>query len=91
LVKSFKNQFNQHDKLNDVLQKIALKTGNLTTNAHYTLDYDNVIIENEKADAANKMATGYQPGVASTYIGRQIVFIEGRAAIRLPLTKWMKH
>lgn len=72
------HQFNQHDKLNDVLQKLAIKTGGVIATAHNTLDYDNVILENEKADAARtyKMTTGYQPGVAS--IGRQIVFIEGR-------------
>lgn len=72
------HQFNYHDKLNDVLQKLALKTGGVIAAAHHTLDYDNVILENEKADAARtyKMTTGYQPGVAS--IGRQLVFIEGR-------------
>lgn len=72
------HQFNYHHKLNDVLQKLALKTGAIIPAASNTLDYDNVILENEKTDAARtyKMNTGYQPGVAS--IGRQIVFIEGR-------------
>lgn len=72
------HQFNHHDKLNGVLQKLALKTGGVIAAAPNTLDYDNVILENEKTDAAKtyKMNTGYQPGVAS--IGRQIVFIEGR-------------
>ncbi len=72
------HQFNYHNKLNDVLQKLALKTSAIIPAASNTLDYDNVILENEKSDAAKtyKMNTGYQPGVGS--IGRQIVFIEGR-------------
>lgn len=72
--------FNHHQKLNDLLQKLALKTKNVTSgrNAKNTMDFDNVIFENEKYDAGYtyKKTTGYQPGVAS--IGRQIVFIEGR-------------
>lgn len=72
------HQFNYHHKLNDVLQKLALKTGAIIPAASNTFDYDNVILENEKSDAAKtyKMTTGYQPGVGS--IGRQVVFIEGR-------------
>jgi len=72
------HQFNRHDKLNDLLQKLALKTGSVIPVVANTLDYDNVILENEKSDAAKtyKMTTGYQPGIAA--IGRQIVFIEGR-------------
>ncbi|MEJ7684524.1 MAG: IS1380 family transposase [Segetibacter sp.] len=72
------HQFNQHDKLNSLLQKLAVKTGAVIPTANNTLDYDNVILENEKSDAAKtyKMTTGYQPGIAA--IGRQIVFIEGR-------------
>jgi hypothetical protein len=72
------HQFNHHNKLNDVLQKLALKTHCIIPTAGNTLDYDNVILENEKSDAAKtyKMTTGYQPGIAA--IGRQIVFIEGR-------------
>lgn len=72
------HQFNRHDKLNMLLQKLAVKTGAVIPTANNTLDYDNVILENEKSDAAKtyKMTTGYQPGIAA--IGRQIVFIEGR-------------
>ncbi|MEJ7678989.1 MAG: transposase [Segetibacter sp.] len=72
------HQFNRHDKLNDLVQKLAIKTGAVIPAAKNTLDYDNVILENEKSDAAKtyKMTTGYQPGIAA--IGRQIVFIEGR-------------
>ena len=72
------HQFNRHDKLNGLLQKLAVKTGSVIPAAANILDYDNVILENEKCDAAKtyKMTTGYQPGIAA--IGRQIVFIEGR-------------
>ncbi|MEJ7678991.1 MAG: hypothetical protein WKG06_14290 [Segetibacter sp.] len=72
------HQFNRHDRLNDLVQKLAIKTGAVIPAAKNTLDYDNVILENEKSDAAKtyKMTTGYQPGIAA--IGRQIVFIEGR-------------
>ena len=70
--------FNHHEKLNGLLQKLAIKTKTVVGDASNILDYDNVILENEKYDAAYtyKKTTGYQPGVAS--IGRQIVFIEGR-------------
>ncbi len=72
------HQFNSHNKLNDFVQKLAIKTSSVIPTAPNTLDYDNVILENEKSDAAKtyKMTTGYQPGIAA--IGRQIVFIEGR-------------
>jgi len=72
------HQFNCHKKLNDFLQKLAVKTGSVIPTANNTLDFNNVILENEKSDAAKtyKMTTGYQPGIAA--IGRQIVFIEGR-------------
>lgn len=70
--------FNRHEKLNDFLQQLAIKTGAVLPTASHTLDYDNVILENEKADCAKtyKMTTGYQPALAT--IGRQVVFIEGR-------------
>jgi len=70
--------FNRHEKLNDLLQKLAIKTKTIIAEAKNILDFDNVILENEKYDAANtyKKTTGYQPALAS--IGRQVVFIEGR-------------
>lgn len=70
--------FNHHEKLNDLLQKLAIKTKTIVAGAKNILDFDNVILENEKSDAARtyKMTTGYQPALAS--IGRQVVFIEGR-------------
>lgn len=70
--------FNHHQKLNDLLQKLAIKTKTIDADGKNILDFDNVILENEKYDAAKtyKMTTGYQPALAS--IGRQVVFIEGR-------------
>jgi hypothetical protein len=70
--------FNHHEKLNDLLQKLAIKTKTIVADAKNILDFDNVILENEKYDAAEtyKKTTGYQPALAS--IGRQVVFIEGR-------------
>jgi hypothetical protein len=72
------HEFNYNEKLNDLLQKFCLKTNLINTADKYTLDYDNVIFENEKYDAAKtyKMITGYQPAIAA--IGKQIVFVEGR-------------
>ena len=70
--------FNYHERLNDTLVKLAVKTKTIVPGNANTLDFDNVIIENEKEDAAKtyKMTTGYQPAIAA--IGRQVVFIEGR-------------
>lgn len=70
--------FNHRRKLNDLLQKLAIRTNTLVADVKNILDYDNVIMENEKKDATKsyKMTTGYQPGIAS--IGTQVVFIEGR-------------
>lgn len=72
------HNFNNQEKLNDCLQKLALKLKTINPEAGNTLDFDNVIFENEKYDAARtyKMTTGYQPACA--FIGRQPVFIEGR-------------
>ena len=39
--------FNHHEKLNDLLQKIAIKTKTIVANAKNILDFDNVILEND--------------------------------------------
>lgn len=72
------HHFNHHEMLNDCLQKLALKVNTIIPDAKNTMDFDNLILENEKYDAATtyKMTTGYQPACA--FIGRQPVFIEGR-------------
>ena len=72
------HRFNHHEELNDCLQKLAVKVKTIIPGAKNTLDFDNVIFDNEKYDATTtyKMTTGYQPACA--FIGRQPVFIEGR-------------
>ena len=43
--------FNHHEKLNDFLQKLALKVKTIIPDASNTVDFDNVITDNEKYDA----------------------------------------
>ena len=71
-------QFNINEKINDLLIKSLLQTGQLEKGNSYDFDYDNQIIEHEKYDATNtyKKTSGYFPGVAS--MGNKIVYIENR-------------
>lgn len=73
-----KHEFNINTRLNELLLKASVKTGQLDNRTGYTLDYDNQVIATEKYDAQKtyKKCVGYQPGVAS--IGKLIVYIEGR-------------
>lgn len=73
-----KHKFNINRGLNQLLLRMLKKTGQLSQQGHYTLDYDNQIIPTEKYDAKNtyKHCQGYQPGIAS--IGSLIVYVEGR-------------
>ena len=68
------HEFNQHVQLNNVLQKLALKTGDVIAAASNTPDYDNVILENEKTDAVKtyKMSKAYQPGVGNTPVAHKM-------------------
>ena len=70
--------FNTATKLNSLLVKVLLNTGQLVTGASYDLDFDHQFIETEKYDAkmTYKKFTGYSPGVA--VIGDLIVGIENR-------------
>ena len=73
------HQFNYNNKMNETLVVLAVETNQLNTERkEYTLDYDNVIIENDKQDAqyTYKHSKGYQPGIA--FIGRIPVHIENR-------------
>jgi hypothetical protein len=72
------HEFNINLKLNDLMIKSMLVTGQLETGKKYDLDYDNVVLPNEKYDSKNtyKKTNGYQPGVAT--IGNLPVYIEGR-------------
>ena len=64
-----------NESLNGLMLKIIKK---LKAIQGSTLDYDNVIIENNKYDASwtYKKIKGYQPGVS--FIGKTPVYIEGR-------------
>ena len=80
--------FNTAAKLNSLLVKVLMNTGQLVAGESYDLDFDHQFIETEKYDAkmtykkffaseANKFErTGYSPGVA--VIGDLIVGIENR-------------
>ena len=70
--------FNTATKLNRLLVKALLGTGQLVAGASYDLDFDHQFIETEKYDAkmTYKKFTGYSPGVA--VIGDLIVVIENR-------------
>ena len=70
--------FNTATKLNRLLVKALLGTGQLMEGESYDLDFDHQFIETEKYDAkmTYKKFTGYSPGVA--VIGDLIVGIENR-------------
>ncbi|MDR0261611.1 MAG: hypothetical protein LBJ04_00150, partial [Sphingobacterium sp.] len=71
-------QFNINDKMNDLMVKSLLLTGQLEAGQSYDFDYDNQIIAHDKYDATRtyKKNTGYFPGIAS--IGVHPVYIENR-------------
>ena len=70
--------FNTATKLNNLLVKVLINTGQLARGESYDLDFDHQFIETEKYDAkmTYKKFTGYSPGVA--VIGDLIVGIENR-------------
>ena len=70
--------FNTATKLNRLLVKVLMNTGQLVAGESYDLDFDHQFIETEKYDAkmTYKKFTGYSPGVA--VIGDLIVGIENR-------------
>ena len=70
--------FNTATRLNRLLVKALLNTGQLMAGASYDLDFDHQFIETEKCDAkmTYKKFIGYSPGVA--VIGDLIVGIENR-------------
>ncbi len=73
------HQLNYNNKMNKTLVALAVQTKQLIPqHTDYTLDYDNVIIENDKQDAqyTYKHSKGYQPGLA--FIGRIPVHMENR-------------
>lgn len=72
------HEFNINTKLNQLMIKALKMQKQLKTGVKYDLDYDNVVLPNEKYDSLKtyKKTNGYQPGVAT--IGNNIVYIEGR-------------
>lgn len=74
-----KHVFNQNPVLSELLIKVAISTNEIRTRKGYTLDYDNVIIYNDKKDSAYTYdkGKGYQPGVC--YLGNTPVYIQGRS------------
>jgi len=71
-------QFNINEKINSLLVKSLLATGQIEKEKWYDFDYDNQIIVHKKYDAQKtyKKTTGYNPGIAS--IDNHIVYIENR-------------
>lgn len=71
------HQFSFNDSLNKLNLQI-LKAIKFDTGENFTLDYDNTLLFNEKADSrwSYKNRSGYCPGVG--IIGKNVVFIENR-------------
>jgi len=71
-------QFNIHNRLNSLMIKSLLLTGQLVKGQSYDFDYDNQIIVHDKFDATKtyKKSTGYFPGICT--IGEKVVYIENR-------------
>jgi Transposase DDE domain group 1 len=77
--KTIEHQINSNTKLNKALVNLCVYTKQLQSGKQsYTLDYDNVVVENEKQDAKKsyKMVDGYHPGFA--FIGKLPVHIVNR-------------
>jgi hypothetical protein len=70
------HQFNYDNDKNKALIGLCLRTGQLDSTKKYTLDFDNVVLENEKQDAKKsyKNTKAYHPNFA--FIGRLPVHIE---------------
>ena len=70
--------FNTAPKLNSLLVKALVNTGQLVSGESYDMDFDHQFIETEKHDAkmTYKKFTGYSPGVA--VMGDLVVGIENR-------------
>jgi hypothetical protein len=76
--KGVNHEVNYSNDMNETLVGLAVKTGLLKTGNHgYTLDFDNVVIENDKQDARytyKKGVKGYHPNLG--FIDRIPVHIE---------------
>jgi hypothetical protein len=77
--KGVTNQVNYSNKMNRTLVGLAVQSGMLRKgDNNYVLDYDNIIIEHNKADARGtyQQTRGYHPALA--FVGRIPVHIENR-------------
>ena len=77
--KGVHHQLNYNNEMNETLVALAVKSNQLSSEQKWnTLDFDNMITENEKQDAAYtyKHSKGYHPNMA--FIGRIPVHIENR-------------
>ena len=77
--KGVHHQLNYNNAMNETLVGLAVKSNQLSSEQKWnTLDFDNMITENEKQDAAYtyKHSKGYHPNMA--FIGRVPVHIENR-------------
>lgn len=79
------HEFSMNQDLNTLNLKILIALNALSEKA-LTLDYDNTLMFNNKADSANtyKKAYGYCPGVG--IIGNHVVYIENRNGNSNPRT-----
>jgi Transposase DDE domain group 1 len=70
------HEFNYNSKTNNTLVALCVKTGQLKTNENYTLDFDNVVLENDKQDTKKsyKNTKAYHPNFA--FIGKLPIHIE---------------
>ncbi|MBR2153759.1 MAG: IS1380 family transposase, partial [Bacteroidaceae bacterium] len=70
--------FNTAEKLNQLLIKLLLATGQLTEGGEYDVDFDHQFLEAEKYDSKRtyKGFDGYSPGVFT--IGGLIAYLENR-------------
>lgn len=75
---NIEHQLNYNQSLNHTLVALCVKTNQLKSNEGYTLDFDNVVIENQKQDAKTsyKNTKAYHPNIS--FIGRLPVHIENR-------------
>ena len=71
-------EFNTAEKLNQLLVKLMLATGQLTKGGEYDVDFDHQFLEAEKYDCKRtyKGFDGYSPGVFT--IGGLIAYLENR-------------
>lgn len=71
-------EFNTAERLNQLLIKLLLTTGQLTEGGEYDVDFDHQFIEAEKYDSKRtyKGFDGYSPGVFT--IGGLIAYLENR-------------